>query len=303
MTYALDARNRLLIKTRKSVLYPRGRFSVDQRNRLVYWLNETPAWRKEYRLPSKIVWQGRWQLKPDGVLELAVDEPDQRVRKQVLGLRCRLVSAENNKLVFSLKSEESAARRCFSLLQFQGSWGCDEANRLQFYLSRRSDSSLVFHAGWTLNSNQQLLVRMESVERVRGRRIVSEAEVSGFWQVCSRTRVRYIFCAGSSQTIDFRVQLESATLRPVRGAIKFRLGTGMRASTRAGRTLVLFGDWKFSRGIGLEFDIVYGRKSRRSGLSLAFSRELSRRFGGQAFLRLSKREADARIEAGVTIPF
>lgn len=303
MRYALDHHNRLSIHTGKSVLYPRGRFSVDQRNRLVYWLNETPAWRKEYRLPSKIIWQGRWQLKRDGLLELLLDEPQANARRQVLGMRCRLVSAESSRLVFSFKSDESAVRRRVSLLQFQGSWGCDEANRLQFYLSRRADSSLVFHGGWTINDNQQLVVRMESVERARGRRMSSEAELSGFWQICSATRLRYILCAGSSRAIDFRVQLESATLRPARGAIKFRLGAGMRASTGAGQTLLLYGDWKFSRGIGLEFDIAYGRKSRRSGLSLAFSRELSRRFGGQAFLRLSKREADARIEAGVTIPF
>ncbi len=303
MRYALDHHNRLSISTAKSVLYPRGRFSLDQHNRLVYWLNEPPAWRKEHNLPAKIVWKGAWQLKPDGMLELAVDEPDRRAEHQVLGLRCNLVSAESNRLTLSLKSDEGAAGQHFSLLQFQGSWGSDESNRLQFYLSRRKDRSLVFHSGWTLNNNQQLVVRLERIDRARGRRIVSEAELSGFWQVCSATRLRYIFAAAGSGAIELRVQLESANLRPARGSVKFRLGCGMRRPARGEQTLVLYGDWKFSRAVGLAFDIAYGQRVRRSGLSLTFSRELSRRLGGQAFLRLSKREADARIEAGVTIPF
>ncbi len=299
MKYSLDKRHRLRIKGTQSVLYPRGRFFLDQHNRLVYWLNEEQSWRREYRLPAKIVFKGQWRMQPDGTLELFLDENEASDRSQPLKFRCRLVGAGSGTLAFSYKAEDQR-KSSQALLQFSGCWGSDEGNRLQFYLSRRKDKSLTFQSDWTVNGNQQIVCRLGS----SGRSNLSEAELSGYWEIASATRLRYFLGAGSRYAIDFKAQLESATLRPKDGEIKFRVGAGFhRTAARGDQVIALFGTWKFDKRLGLSFEVDYGPRGRRNGLSVTLSRQITRRIGGEMFVRLSKDKNDRRIEGGITVPF
>jgi len=70
--YSINNDNQLLITPPKSktLLKPQGEFKINQNNQLEYWLNEPDGWRSIYRLPKKIVFEGKWGLNNNHDLEL-----------------------------------------------------------------------------------------------------------------------------------------------------------------------------------------------------------------------------------------
>jgi hypothetical protein len=97
----------------------------------------------------------------------------------------------------------------------------------------------------------------------------------------------------------------------------------------SGQLLILYGEWKFGRNLGLSFKMDYGRGKVRViefgaevtfirnkvnlvlknefgkplGITLTLTRQLFKSLDAKAFLKLTKRRQEQSIEAGITIPF
>ncbi|MFA6129440.1 MAG: hypothetical protein WC731_00455 [Candidatus Omnitrophota bacterium] len=130
---------------------------------------------------------------------------------------------------------------------------------------------------------------------------------------------------------EFKVQLESSVLRPRKGEIRYRIGVGIRQSrlTAPGNLLILYGEWKFGRDLGLIFRMDYGQgrvKSLEFGAQVDFNRNkvifaLKNEFGKplgitltvthkflkavdtEAFIRLKSYRKTRAVEAGFSLPF
>jgi hypothetical protein len=121
---------------------------------------------------------------------------------------------------------------------------------------------------------------------------------------------------------DFRAYLQTPNLYPARGRIKYRVGIGLKKRRRQ-RVIIFSGEWKFSRKLGVFFELERGKRKRfyfssrlnltaRDKLIFALSNRAGRPLGMKVvfrrselrgedweyFLRLKRRLRDTRVELG-----
>ncbi|MCX5713006.1 MAG: hypothetical protein NTY47_08150 [Candidatus Omnitrophica bacterium] len=211
------------------------------------------------------------------------------------------------------------------ILKLKGTWRANDYNELCFEVTCRNGppETYTFKGSWKLNNNQQIEYTSED-----GR---DKLTFSGFWNISSADRLVYILDASSTSRFEFKVQLESPTLYPKKGEIRYRIGIGSRQSrlSASGKILILYGEWKFGRNLGMIFQMDYGQGEVRSvefgagvtfgrnkvdfalinefdeslGITLTMTHEFLKAYDAQAFIRLKSRQKEQAIEAGITIPF
>lgn len=310
-----------------------GKFSLDKDNNLIYLLNEPTTWRREYGLPKKLRFKGNWQLSPNYDLELHLDKTEEQFKGDCLRLRGKVLCAEAERFVFQIKSRDRRGVNRFSLLDLSGTWGADKFNRITFQVKKKAKpDTLVLREAWQINKNQQIAYEYEKAEFKTKRKIKNSLTFVGFWQISSANRLRYILSGSTHSRFDFRVQLETPNVYPKKGAIKYRLGIGIREDLPPARIkiITLYGTWKFSRRLGLCFEMDYGqgrvkrltfgaelnlnqkdkvifklldKRGGRLGISVVFRHRFLPKRDAEWFLRLKRDSQEKKAETGVRIGF
>ena len=211
------------------------------------------------------------------------------------------------------------------MLRLKGTWRANSQNELVFEVSLRKGppQTHTFKGAWKINKNQQ--IEYSSGE---GPDVLT---FKGHWDISSADRLVYILEGSSTSRFEFRVQLESPTLYPKTGQIRYRIGIGVRRNrlTAPGQLIILYGEWKFGRNLGLIFQMNYGQGRVNSitfgaevtfgrnkvifalknesneplGMSLTMTRKFLEHLDAEAFIRLRSRQNEQAIEAGISLPF
>ncbi|MCX5668594.1 MAG: hypothetical protein NTX89_00510 [Candidatus Omnitrophica bacterium] len=239
-------------------------------------------------------------------------------------LRKRFIAAESDSLVIETiqtveKQGQSPSGTVpvwrLRILKLKGTWHANDYNELCFEVSCRKGppETYTFKGSWKLNSNQQIEYTSED-----GR---DKLTFKGYWNISSANCLVYIFDGSSTSRFEFKVQLESPTFYPKKGEIRYRIGVGLRQSrlSAPGQILILYGEWKFGRNLGLTFQMDYGQGKVRAiefgatalknefgeplGITLTMTHKFLEHFDAEVFLRLKSRQKEQSIEAGITIPF
>jgi len=253
-------------------------------------------------------------------------------------LRKRFIAAESDTLVIeTIQTVEEQAGKWgrspkgpvpishLRILKLKGTWRANDYNELCFEVSLRKGppESYTFKGSWKLNNNQQIEYTSED-----GRDALT---FKGYWDISSANRLVYILEGSSTSRFEFKVQLESPIIYPKKGEIRYRIGVGMRQSrlSSPGQILILYGEWKFGRNLGLTFQMDYGQGKVRAiefgaevffghskvifalkneldeslGITLTMTHKFLKSFDAEAFIRLKSRQKEQAIEAGISIPF
>jgi len=211
------------------------------------------------------------------------------------------------------------------VLKLKGTWYANTHNELIFEATghKGPPQKYTFKGAWKLNKNQQIEYVTEDSR--------DTLTFKGFWQMPSSNKLVYVLEGSSTSRFEFKAQLESASMRPKKGALRYRIGIGTRKNrkTALGQLLILYGEWKFSRNLGLSFNMDYGRGKVRGvgfgaevtfnrnkinlalknefgkplGVTLTLTRQLFKAIDARVFLRLTKRRQEHSIESGITISF
>ncbi|MFA4933773.1 MAG: hypothetical protein WC574_05020 [Candidatus Omnitrophota bacterium] len=249
-------------------------------------------------------------------------------------LQKRFIAAEFDTLV--IETIQTVAKQGLSpkgtvpvshlrILKLKGTWRANEYNELVFEVTGRKGppQTYTFKGAWKLNKNQQI----EYLSEDGSDRLIFR----GYWQLASKDKLVYVFEGSSVSRFEFKAQFESPALYPKKGQIRFRLGAGIRQNrlNKGRRLIILYGEWKFGRNLGLSFNMNYGQgrvKSidlgaevtfDRSKVMLALNNELGEPLGvtitmtrkflehldAEAFVRLKARGKEQGVEAGFSIPF
>ena len=331
-TYFVDKNNRLVIRRKSAKLLPQGYFSVDNENRLVYWLNEPVSWRTTYQFPDKLIFSGAWKINSKYDLELELEQKELAFQKKRLTLKGKLLSCEKDQIVFEIQTVNNNGLDSFYLLKLSGRWQADEYNRLTFLITKKdSPDTLTFQGSWQLNENQQITYTYPKNKLKTKSKVSHTLTFSGYWQITSAKRLTYILSTGAHSRFDFKVQLESPNIRPKEGSIKYRLGVGIREPRREkAKIITLYGAWKFSRNAGVIFEMnhregrIYrlefgaevnfnrnnqvtfkltGLNREPLGLNLTFTHKLLQELNGELFIRLKKYRGESGVDVGVKIPW
>jgi uncharacterized protein (UPF0548 family) len=344
--YSLDSDSRLVVNNGKEKLTVNGIVSVDGHNRLIYRINEPDSWRRKYGFPGKITFAGNWSLNENHDLELEITSDSPRIMGTIpaglLVLKGEVISAENDKLVFEIKSADKNGVSRLRLLKFSGCWGSDEANQIFFSVGKKPyPDVLTFQGGWKLNGNQQIVYSYQKTDLKRKTKVLSEMVFSGFWQITARNRLAYIFSRATNSRFGFKVQMETPNLYPKDGEIKYRLGAGIKGLSpsklsqshkkgTAPDVITLYGTWKFSKRLGLAFEMEYAKGEIHSfvfgaevkfnknnevvfnlmnergvplGINVIFTHNFLKQSDAAWFLRLKHSHKESGIDAGLKIPF
>ncbi len=330
--YAVDNGNRLVVRPArkgKGAFSVDGRFSADSRNRLIYWLNE-PS--KDYGLKNKVIFTGSWQLNPDHDLVFRLDGNNGQYKNERLVIKGDIIATDRDSLVFEFVAYNKRGAANIGLLKLSGSWQADEYNRLSFAVSKKPVTDIITLTGaWQVNRNQQIVYTYEKADLKRKSRVIHTLAFEGFWQITSGNRLSYVFERSSQSRFDFRAYLESPNLYPKEGVIKHRLGIGIKENKPyAEKVVSLYGAWKFSRKLGLVFEMDYGKGRLRTivfntdislgrkdkvilslkdkegeplGTSITLNHRFLKRLDAEALLRLKRSATEKSVEIGARIPF
>ena len=338
--YFVDTSNRLVIKRNRKSLLTDGRFSIDKANRLIYWLNEPLAWRRQYDLPNKINFIGNWKLNPNYDLELNLQETPDQHKGDHLVLKGEIISTDRDTLAFEIITHKQGLSpkgtvpesTHIQLLKLTGSWQADAYNRISFLVKKKtSPDILTLGASWQLNPNQQIIYTYEKADLKTKTKTSQVITFEGFWQINSANKLTYILSHSSNSRFDFRVQIESPNIYPQEGVIKYRLGIGLRDDkTYQTKITSLYGTWKFNRKLGLLFQMDYGRgnihniefgtnihltkkdevifalankHNKPLGFRITFTHRFLKKLDAETFLRLKRLQEEKTIETGISIPF
>jgi len=279
--YSTGGNNRLVLGRRGFASALTGRFSVKD-NRLSYVLPEGGV----------IPFDGEWSLDREHNLVLSLrDDADASGR---IVLRGRIISARAGVLAFEAAGVNENGLVEWQAFELYGHWDADSSNRLAFTLRKGgSPGRLVLRASWEVDSNQEIVYRYarETLKRT-GRRETITVTFSGYWQIYSRNRIGYSLNRSSGEGFAFKVYLQTPSLYPAEGRIKYRIGAGVSQE----RDITLYGQWKFGRRFNLAFEMKYGPGSKERiyfdagfknarGDSLSFGlKTLEGRFSGISLL-------------------
>jgi len=241
--YSTAGNNRLLLGRRGFASARAGRFSVKD-NRLSYILSDG----------GEIPFDGEWSL--DGEHNLVLSLRDDADASGRIVLRGRIISARAGVLAFEAAGVNESGIVEWRAFELYGHWDADSSNRLAFTLRKGgSPGRIVLRASWEVDSNQEIVYRYtrETLKR-SGRRETVEVTFSGYWQIYSRNRIGYSLNSSTGEGFAFKVHLQTPSLYPAEGRIKYRVGAG--ASQK--RDISLYGQWKFGRRFNLAFEMKYG---------------------------------------------
>ena len=330
-SFSADNLNRLVICRGTKKVVPDGRFALGEDNSLVYWLNEPLAWRQKFGLDQELKFYGNWKLDDNYDLCLNLIENNRQFPGDKIVLKGEIFSSDRDILAFEMKSQDKTGRNEFQILKFSGAWSSDPQNNIVFSIDRSTDPDVLdLGAGWKLNKDQQIVFTYEKTRlktKVKDIRVIT---FSGSWQIMPEKILSYVLSSGTRSRFDFRAQVETPNVYPHAGKIKFRLGAGIRDEKSNGKIVTLYGTWKFSRKLGLSFEMDYGKNNVRSlefgadiniapkdkiilslvsrerkplGLKVTFSHRFLKKLDAEAYLKFKALHDESGIEAGVRIPF
>ena len=331
-SYSVDSSNRLVISREKNKIIPDGRFTISEGNGLTYWLNEPLDWRRKYGLTQEIKFEGNWKLNNNYDLELDLSQNTRKSPEEKIVLKGEIISTDRDTLAFEMKSQDKSGKNEFQIIKLSGSWASDKENSLIFLADKGENSdTLKLGVGWKLNKDQQIIYTYEKTNLKTKVKDIRVLTFSGAWEINQNNVLTYLFSTGSRSRFDFRAQIETPTIYPQAGKIKYRLGAGLKNdNSEQGKIITLYGVWKFDRKLGIIFEMEYGKGNVQAlefgadinlapkdkiilslvsqerkplGLKVTFSHRFLKKLDAEAYLKFKALREESAVETGVKIPF
>ncbi|MBI3318867.1 MAG: hypothetical protein HYZ90_07010 [Candidatus Omnitrophica bacterium] len=268
---------------------------------------------------GKVV-EGSWLIGRDHEIRYRRAEPEQEAI-----FTGNLVGTRPNRLVIQLSEKSTEERILQRIFALRGRWEADAKNRLTFLVERergRTDR-LTLQGGWEVGEGQEILYRFVRWDLKRKSRRLQTLTFRGRWEIEGPRELTYTLDADSDSAFRFRGTFQTPVILAKSGEIRYQVGVELEGKRRL-QTVTLFGKWKLSRKLALEFEIPYRSGSRR-GISFgatftpdsgrSVSAKLTGRRGeplgaevlltreflqgqGEAFLRLRKSLEETAAEGG-----
>jgi len=267
--------------------------------------------------------QGVWEAAPGHRLRYRRQGAEQEVL-----LEGDLVSAEANRLTFRLDEQSRDEDVRLRRMSLRGRWQADERNRLTFLAERGQgrQEMLALEGGWEVDERNELVYRFERTQLKTKARELHRIRFDGYWEIGPDRRLTYVLDADSDSAFRFRGAFQTATVLQRRGSLRYQVGVEVWGRSRP-QTVTLFGKWKLSRDLSLDFEIPYSGRFRRAlsfgaeyswdnrttvsarlttpdggplGLEVALHRDFLKG-QGEAFVRLRRSLEETAAEAGVRV--
>ncbi|MCF7871348.1 MAG: hypothetical protein K9L94_04580 [Candidatus Omnitrophica bacterium] len=307
----------------------KGFFTTDKNNNLIYILDKPAKWKKEHDLPDKIKLTGAWKLDKNHNLVLKTQKT-KNYPKSSLTLYGKIEKVNSDYLSFRLKKSSISNLSQKHLITLRGRWQADKFNRLTFEVKKKDKpDTLRFKNIWEINKANKITYIYKRTQLITKEKIEESIQFDGFWQIASKNKICYRLKHSKKSQFEFRAHLQTPNVYPKKGAIKYRIGVGYGKKGQE-ENLKLYGSWKFSRKLGLFFEVDYGRgklkrysfsakvnltdkdkitfylldsRGRPLGIRVNYQRKLFAKKDIEFFTKLSKKGKDYKFLSGIRIYF
>jgi len=329
--YSLDSDNRLNLIQNGISQTGCGGMKIDQNNRLLYWLNPVSNW-KQTVLPKRVVFDGNWELDQNHNLLLHLNSANNERADGTLLLSGEIISVEADTLIFSVNIRDDQGLSHIQIIKLTGTWSSDDDNCITFEVTKNKAKPdiLTFEANWQLNKNQHIVYNYTRTDLSKRKKKIHSLLFRGYWDIGLKNRLTYLLGGSSNSRFDFDAAIQTKTLYPQACAIKYRIGMGVRKlASKKNKTIILHGDWKLGRGLGLSFEMEYEKgimqntqfqtsvsygkntvavglknaKGNPIGITLRFDHAIFYKYLADFFLQYKNSGHIKSIEAGLQIPF
>jgi len=211
VSYEISPDNRLVIRRGDLAGYRQvleGKFTTDSGNNLVYQVKLPASGQEKGGFPRRVKLSGRWSLDQNHDLRFNLTGVSARGEDERLVLAGEIVSAEKDKLVFSLATPSGKKRSSVYLLNLTGRWQGDENNRLTFQVERAPGEydQLTFDGIWELNRRHQIVYRYRKSRPGSGRE--NSVIFQGHWEIRDGSRLCYWLDRDEKSGFEFKASLE-----------------------------------------------------------------------------------------------
>jgi hypothetical protein len=275
--YELDPHNKLsVIGPDKFRTVLDGEFKLDDNNSLVYHVKKSDG----IEVPQQVKFSGNWSLDEKHNLIFTLDKWNNQCEGDKLVLKSDLVDANNDELIFSVETRDSADGSHITTLNFTGGWQADKYNRLVFNVEKEDGASnkLILQGKWEINKQNEIVYTAAN----------NTFTLRGHWDITTTDKLSYIFNKDLGSKFDLAVSFQKATS----DSLCYGISVGYGAKKR---TIALFGKWKVDKETGLVFEIKY------AGQGVGVNAELSRKFlegAGEAYIKTLVSEKEFALLAG-----
>ncbi len=275
---------------------------------------------------NKLSDKGKWEFTKNHELIFTPAQKDN------VTLKGEIIAVDGNNLVLELKGYNRWSLVSLRTWKLSGKWYVDKENRICFSVkNNQTHREFIFENKWEIGENQQIVYRYIKYDLVTKKKIAQQIEFRGAWKLFTGEKLVYLLEGSDNSSFEFKAQLESGTMYPQEGKIKFRLGSGIKKTNSRAQVICFYGEWKLGAKFGVNFEVdskkgkpqifTFGakariapnkelvlslsdKKSKPLGLDLALNSSFLKRNEAKAFLRLKNLlEKDRAVEVGVKIPF
>ncbi len=269
--------------------------------------------------------EGTWRLTRAHRLEY---RRRRRGNEEEIVVTADLIQPEANGLVIGIRESSEDGESSGRKLTLRGRWQADASNRLSFEVEREGGRQdlLTFEGAWEVDPGYQILYRFRQASLKTKSSEIHTLRFQGFWDLDQARRFTYVLDRDSDSAFRFRGTFQTPTVLAKTGQIRYQLGIEAEGKHRV-QTVTLFGKWKISRDLGLEFEMAYQEGGNRTmnfkatyavdarnalaarlttregkplGMEILFTHEFLKGQGA-AFLRLRKSVEDSAVEGGMRL--
>lgn len=171
-------------------------------------------------------------------------------------LKGDIVQAEPAALVIRISERPTPDSRVSRLLSLRGRWQADDQNRLNFLAERQEGEydRLTLSGSWELGKAQEILYRYRQTDLATKRKRLQTLTFRGAWDLAQGKELTYVLDLESNSAFRFRGTFETSSLLAKQGQIRYQMGVELAGGKRTLKTVTLFGKWKLSRSLTLDFD-------------------------------------------------
>ena len=278
-------------------------------------LNQLVAGRK--------ILEGTWRLTPEHELQYR-----RRSGREEVLLSGPLAEAGPGGLSFRVEADSLEGELVGRTLQLRGRWQADSNSRLVFLAAREDGGHdrLRLEGGWETDHDQGILYRYEREDLRTKRKALHTIRFQGTWEIGEDRRLALVLDRSSDSAFRFRGAFQTNSVLAKDGQIRYQFGAEMDWKGRR-RAVTLFGKWKFSRSLGLSFEVPYSggrvrgidfgadlsfspegelscrlltRQGKPLGVEVLFTREFLEG-DAELFARLRRMEGETAVEGGVRV--
>jgi hypothetical protein len=211
--------------------------------------------------------------------------------------------------------------------RLQGQWRLDPKNRITFEVRRNKvvSDTLTFKGAWNINKNHEVTYTYLEETLKTKRKITRTLTFSGHWELGEKRRLVYNMSREDRSHFRVRGAFQTKSILAKKGEIRYQFGIELEKKVKT-ETLVLFGKWKYSRRLGVSFEVQYKNKKthpivfgveysfddknklgvnlksqagKMLGLDLVLTRDIPKK-DGEAFVRYLRSQDESRVEGGLS---